>query len=263
MGVSGRSAGVAGPVQATAAVAAACRAEESRQPRPRLVDPYAAALTAGLDAAGQALLAGGRDEVVHRTLLVDALVGQAARRRPGLTVLNLGAGLCTRPYRLDLAGCREVVEVDAAAVLERKAAILRGARATCPVRRVAADVRDLPALGAAAPVLVVTEGLLVYLEPADLAALAATLAGLAGVVGWVTDVVSAESAAAMAQLASRAGAGIGLTGLSTLDPIERAGWTVTDYRVLPVTRAPRPAAPGSGPASARVVDGVLALRPAG
>ncbi|MFB6392472.1 class I SAM-dependent methyltransferase [Polymorphospora lycopeni] len=258
--------GVAGEIQATALVAAACRAEETRQPAPRLTDPYAERFLDSLDAAGRALLAAGRDEVVHRTTLIDGLLLDEVRRHPGATVVNLGAGLCTRPYRLDLSACREYVEVDAPEILARKATVLGGAEPSCPVRRIPGDVRGLPALGVDGPAVLVTEGLLVYLPPAELAGLAATLGGLPAVTGWLADVVSADSARAMAAVAGRARAGLALHGLESMDTVERAGWAVADYRLLPARRpAARPTGrpPGpSVPASRRVLDGVVLLRPA-
>ncbi|MBB5873030.1 methyltransferase (TIGR00027 family) [Allocatelliglobosispora scoriae] len=254
--------GVAVTLQATALVAAACRAEEASQPLPRLHDPFAELFTADLTGSAQALLAAGREEVVHRTLVIDTIVSDEVRRTPGLTVVNLGAGLCTRPYRLDLSTCREVVEVDAAATLNRKAAALAEHEPTCSVRRIDADIRDLPDLGVTGPILVVTEGLLVYLDAAELTALAGTLARLPGVLGWVADVVSADSAQAMGVTTGRVGAGLTITGLASLDPIESAGWTVTDHRLLSSTRSAAHAPPaGSAPAARRVIDGVLLLRP--
>ncbi|BCJ63942.1 class I SAM-dependent methyltransferase [Polymorphospora rubra] len=257
---------VAGEIQATALVAAACRAEEARQPTPRLTDPYADLFLDALDAAGRALLAAGRDEVVHRTTIIDGLLLDEVRRHPGATVVNLGAGLCTRPYRLDLSGCREYVEVDAPEILARKAAVLDGATPSCPVRRVPGDIRGLPALAVAGPTVLVTEGLLVYLPPTDLDALATALAGLPAVTGWLADVVSADSARAMAAVAGRAQAGLTLHGLESMDTVERTGWVVADYRLLPVRRpAARPTGRPVGPpvpASRRVLDGVVLLRPA-
>jgi O-methyltransferase involved in polyketide biosynthesis len=144
--------------------------------------------------------------------------------------------------------------------------VLDGHEPSCPVRRIPGDVRELPALAAGSPTVLVTEGLLVYLSPADLGSLAAALAGLPGVIGWLADVVSADSARAMAAVAGRAQAGLTLYGLDSMETIERAGWVVDDYRLLPVRR---PAAgsmgrpPGSPvPASRRVLDGVVKLRPA-
>lgn len=275
-------------VQATAFVAAACRAEESRQPRPRLVDPLAqrfvdasrADLAGATSRAGarQALVAAGRAEVVARTLLIDELLltalGAVGSGTPPV-VVNIGAGFCTRPYRLDLSGCRLVLEVDAVGVIALKDRLLAGVEASCPVRRVAVDLRDSAALGqvlgsddlSSSPVVVVTEGVLVYLPEPALRGLAATLAAADRVEWWLADLVSTESAEGMNVVAAQAGAGLRLHGLESLAPIEEAGWATVSYRPLPTVRAPvgvgaRWAGPGRHPAAAsrRIVDGVVALR---
>jgi O-methyltransferase involved in polyketide biosynthesis len=240
-------------VQATAIAAAACRAEETRRPRPRLTDPLADLFTAQAGKATRSMVSSGLDEVIMRTHLIDVLLLAHLSRNPGETVVNLGAGYCTRPYRLDLSSCAGVVEVDAEALIQNKTTILTGYPASCPVRRIGGDVRSLPPLphdGA-----VITEGLLVYLTPAELAALATTLATELTARVWLADIVSTESAQAMATLS-----GLPLSGLDSLAVFERAGWTVTDYRPLPVSRQPARRSPAGGPpASHTVVDGVLAL----
>ncbi len=296
-------------VQATAFIAAACRAEETRQPRPRLIDPlaelfvaassapdeYGAADQPGSDHAragsdharagsdharagsGRALLAAGRDEVVARTLLIDQLLLSAVAHRPPV-VVNLGAGFCTRPYRLDLSGCRLLVEFDAAPVLALKERLLATERPTCPVRRITVDLRDTDALTRAVgsaelpdgPVVVLTEGVLVYLPEPELRRLATALAATPAVSHWLADLISTESAGGMNVLATRANAGVTLHGLASLAPIEEAGWVAAEYRPLPTVRSsvrtaqgargrwagpPRPAA-----ASRQIVDGVVAFR---
>ncbi len=255
-------------VQATAYAAAACRAAETRSARPRLTDPLAALFTPDGAAAQVASLAdAGREEVVGRTVLIDTMLAEALARRPGAAVVNLGAGYCTRPYRLDLP-CREVVEADDPALLVLKEQVLRGQTPRCPVRRVGLDARDPAALtalltsaGAGGEVVVVTEGLLVYLPPAQVSTLAGTLAGVPAVAGWVADVVGADSARQMAAVAQRVPGGLALHGLDSLDPLEQPGWRVTAYRALPVAR-PR-YGPGPAAASRTVVDGVVGMEKAG
>lgn len=254
-------------VQATAYAAAACRAAETRSARPRLNDPLAALFTPDGAAAQVAALAdAGREEVVGRTVLIDTMLAEALTRFPGAAVVNLGAGYCTRPYRVALP-CREVVEADDPALLALKERALREHEPHCPVRRVGLDVRDSAALaalltsvGAGGPVVVVTEGLLVYLAPEQVRALAGTLAGVPDVAGWVADVVGADSARQMATVAARVPGGLRLYGLDSLAPLEEPGWRVAAYRALPVAR-PRfgPSPVGHAAASRAVVDGVLGL----
>ncbi|MEU0557969.1 class I SAM-dependent methyltransferase [Dactylosporangium sp. NPDC006015] len=250
-------------VQATAYAAAACRAAESRLPRPRVSDPLAELFTPTAAAAPIARLAdAGRDEVVARTVLIDRMLVDALERRPGAAVVNFGAGFCTRPYRMRLPGCRELVEADDPAVVELKDRTLHGRPHSCPVRRVGLDVRDETAVsavvdetGRSGDVIVLTEGLLVYLPAGAVTALAATLASRTGAAHWIADIVSADSARQMQTLAQRVPGGLALFGLDSLTPLEEPGWRVVAYRALPVPR------PRSGASSRTLVDGVVALEP--
>jgi O-methyltransferase involved in polyketide biosynthesis len=237
-------------VQATAYLAAAGRAE---------IDPYAGLFLGAMDDSARALAASGRGEVLARTRLMDSMLLDFLRETPGGTVVNVGAGLCARPYRLDLSACRETIEIDALPVLEFKDSILSGYQASCPLRRIPGDARSLPALPT--PAVVLTEGLLVYLSADELSTLATTLASLPGPVDWLADVVSLDSAEAMKTLASQSHTPLVLSGLDSLDVFEDAGFTVHDYRALPVNRAPAFGRPRhTGQTSHRVVDGVIHLR---
>jgi O-methyltransferase involved in polyketide biosynthesis len=278
---------VADEVAATAYLAAACRAEETRQARPLLRDEYAELFIAEHQrSSGRRLLAAGRAEVVARTVLIDRLLAEAVAAVVGLgeppVIVNIGAGFCARPYRLDLSSCRLVVEWDTAASIALKQRVLAGRRASCPVRREDVDLRDrrrvlaeLRRLDAdAGRVIVVTEGVLVYLPAADLRAAAATLAAGLTDAAWLTDVVSVPSALAMGGLATAAGAAVELHGLPSLDPLEVDGWRCVEYRALPAPARKGPLAgagagmrtgagnvrsPAGAPASRRLIDGVVGL----
>jgi methyltransferase (TIGR00027 family) len=269
--------GVDASIQDTAYLAAACRAAETAKTNPRIRDEYAALFVDEDGAAGarQRVLAAGGDEVVARTVLIDELLAAEIATGGPRLVVNLGAGFCARPYRLDLRGCALVAEFDAAAVLDVKERVLAPHRSSCPVRRTPVDVRDRERLAdglaatvreaGAASTVVISEGLTPYLSGPDLAALAATLAGVLGDAVWLTDVVSPSSAQAMATLAQQAGAPVRLYGVASLESFEDSGWSCVDYRILDVPR--RSAVPagagrpiGSAGSSRQVVDGVLALR---
>ncbi len=178
----GAAGGGGAAVEATAFVAAAFRAAEAARNAPRVQDRFAAFFQpeeGPAAAAVRRLTAAGGDEVVLRTAILDELLTRAVAGRGKPLVLNLGAGFCARPYRLDLSGCALLVEFDAPEVLAYKEKVikekvLRRAEPTCPVRRVPLDVRAAPALrhaldeldAADRPSIVVSEGLLPYL-PAD------------------------------------------------------------------------------------------------
>jgi len=115
-------------------------------------------------------------------------------------VLNLAAGLDTRPYRLALPASLRWVEADLPPMIEYKKTMLKDAKCFCRLERHAVDLADAAArhalftkVGAAAQkVLVVTEGLLIYLEPDEVKALAKDLHQPAAFKRWVTDLASPE-----------------------------------------------------------------------
>jgi O-methyltransferase involved in polyketide biosynthesis len=114
------------------------------------------------------------------------------------TIVNLGAGLDTRPYRLPLARSLRWIEVDQPPVLEYKARKLKGFPSACLPECVPLDVTDAAATeglfkcigGGACRALVLTEGLLTYLTDEQVAALALGLSADARFRWWLTDLVS-------------------------------------------------------------------------
>ncbi|MDF0530565.1 SAM-dependent methyltransferase [Tsukamurella sp. 8F] len=163
-------------VSDTARWVAALRAEETARPDALFRDPLAHRLAGvrGADIArrGRAQQAAGDDAffVVTRTALLDNAV--AAALRGGCdAVVNLGAGLDTRPYRLDLPRHLDWYEADDAGLLEGKARLLDDEIPRCRLYRRALDVTDESAVRALLDELsgrriaVLTEGLLMYLDP--------------------------------------------------------------------------------------------------
>lgn len=135
--------------------------------------------------------------LVVRTVSFDRMI-LARLSEGGIdTVVNLAAGLDTRPYRLALPGHLRWVEVDLPELISYKDACLAEERAACHVERVALDLsladarRELLASigGRAGSALVVTEGLLLYLEPALVTDLARDLASVATFGTWMTDLL--------------------------------------------------------------------------
>jgi O-methyltransferase involved in polyketide biosynthesis len=240
---------ICGAVQATAYLAAAGRAE---------IDPYAGLFLEKMTASARVLAASGRSEVLARTKIIDLMLLDLLKASAGVAVVNVGAGLCTRPYRLDLSACSEAIEIDALPVLEFKDTILSEYQASCPLSRVPGDARSLPRLPT--PAIVLTEGLLVYLTRDEIASLAISLAAQPGPVDWLADIVSSDSAEAMKAYAAQSDTTLPLSGLDSLEIFEQAGWSVHDYRALPVMRPPIAGRPHAGRASHRIVDGVIHLR---
>jgi O-methyltransferase involved in polyketide biosynthesis len=78
---------------------------------------------------------------IVRTCLIDDLVSRSVDEGVD-RVVDLAAGYDTRPYRLSLPASLTWVEIDSAAVLERKRELLEGERPRCAVERHGADLRD-------------------------------------------------------------------------------------------------------------------------
>lgn len=119
------------------------------------------------------------------------------------TVVNLGAGLDARPYRLDLPAGLEWIEVDLPAILDHKAAVLASETPHCRLRRVPLDLAgdglaDLLAGLADRRVLALAEGLVMYLSADEADALADTLLA-AGVERWCLDLSAAGVGSVMAE----------------------------------------------------------------
>ncbi|MEO8596959.1 MAG: SAM-dependent methyltransferase [Candidatus Solibacter sp.] len=168
-------------VSDTALLTAACRALESDRPDALFQDPFAAALAgergmAILQNLGRLTLPFG---IAIRTKFMDRLVTETVEAHGIQTVLSLGCGLDSRPWRLPLPASLRWVEVDFPAMLDYKDSVLASAEPSCERRRLPADLSD-PAdrarafAAAQGPTLVITEGLLMYLPAQEIAALAAT-----------------------------------------------------------------------------------------
>src|SRR5205814_9443672 len=102
---------------------------------------------------------------------MDELILRAIQRDGVGTVLNLAAGLDTRPYRLPLPPALRWVEADFPDVIAYKQEQIAGERPACALERVGIDLSDLAGrlaevdrTGAAANrVMVVSAGLHVLL----------------------------------------------------------------------------------------------------
>ncbi|ORV85862.1 methyltransferase [Mycobacterium interjectum] len=118
--------------------------------------------------------------LVARTKIIDDAIADAIAAGCD-RVLNLAAGLDTRPYRLELPADLTWVEADLPKLLEEKTQLLADETPRCRLTRTAVDLADAAAraafldesLAGAGKALVLTEGLLMYLEESDVVALSA------------------------------------------------------------------------------------------
>ncbi len=190
-------------VSDTAFLVAGFRAAETEREMPLFRDPLAAKLAGE---HGRNILATvpksfvGAWSVVIRTVIIDGFIREAIAQGVD-TILNLGAGLDTRPYRMDLPRSLRWIEVDYPHVIELKDARLVGERPRCRLERSALDLTDrearktfLARIGAqAAKILVLTEGVTPYLTEADVGELADDLRKAGKVRYWIVDYFSPEA----------------------------------------------------------------------
>jgi methyltransferase (TIGR00027 family) len=134
--------------------------------------------------------------MVVRTAVMDEIILRCVQQGAE-TVLNLAAGLDARPYRLPLPSSLRWMHVDLPDMVEYFRGQMAGEAPHCQLEFIAADMRDADAkrdvftrAAAHGPVLVVTEGLLVYLESDQVAGLARDLHDIAHAKWWLTDLAS-------------------------------------------------------------------------
>ncbi|OBJ77972.1 class I SAM-dependent methyltransferase [Mycobacterium colombiense] len=131
--------------------------------------------------------------LVARTKLIDDAIANALAHGCDL-VLNLAAGLDTRPYRLDVPPDLTWIEADLPKLLAEKTQVLADQAPRCRLNRIAVDLADPhardaffnEALDGATKAFVLTEGLSMYLEASNVAALSGAIKR-PSVAWWMTD----------------------------------------------------------------------------
>jgi methyltransferase (TIGR00027 family) len=177
--------------------AALLRARESERPDALFKDPLALDLAKCISADNPS--GPPRDEnltwpIVLRTYLIDQMIHREIAGGSDM-VINLAAGLDTRPYRMDLPGSLRWVEVDLPRVVADKTEALRGSVPNCRVDRIGLDLMDAAGrrglfqdlTSGAAQALILTEGLLVYLDASSVGSLAVDLAACGTFSRWIAD----------------------------------------------------------------------------
>ncbi|MDT5326260.1 MAG: hypothetical protein QOF25_3412 [Mycobacterium sp.] len=168
-------------VSDTARWTALHRATESARPDALFRDPLAERLAGE---QGRAIVANvpwsNRSGwwLVARTKIIDDAIAVSLANGCD-RILNLAAGLDTRPYRLDLPSELTWIEADLPKLLAEKTQLLADQTPRCRLTRTAVDLADPhardaffnDALDGATKAFVLTEGLSMYLEAADIAAL--------------------------------------------------------------------------------------------
>lgn len=181
----------------TALWIAAYRAQESERPDAAFKDPLARRLAGD---RGTAMVAATPDTatmalaMAARTAAIDRLILHAIDKGVD-AVVNLGAGLDTRPYRMKLPADLAWTEVDFPHLIAYKNEMLASEVPVCRLRRIAADLSRsaerqalFQQLGSQSRnTLIITEGVVIYLTSEEATSLARTLHSIPAFQYWIMD----------------------------------------------------------------------------
>jgi len=174
------------------------RAEESERPDALFHDPLAKILVGERGPAiAQHMKTIGRytkSNVVLRTVIIDEYI-QTLISEGIDTVINLGAGLDTRPYRMKLPKNFRWIEVDYPHIVALKNERLKSETPTCQLSRVELDLSDdekrrkflAEAAAQTSKALIITEGVIPYLTLEQVTKLANELHQLPSFAYWITE----------------------------------------------------------------------------
>jgi methyltransferase (TIGR00027 family) len=137
--------------------------------------------------------------VVIRTVLIDGIIQKLVSDGVDM-VINLGAGLDTRPYRMNLPETLHWVEVDYANIIDHKHRLLRSEKPGVNLERIVLDLSDIEQrrelfsrLNAKAQnTLVLTEGVVPYLKEDQVASLAKDLHAQKNIHWWIAEYYSPQ-----------------------------------------------------------------------
>jgi methyltransferase (TIGR00027 family) len=176
---------------------AAYRAQETARPDAVFKDPLAERL-AGSRGMEMIRVTPNTNNMafamVIRTTAIDKLI-QATIDLGIDTVINLGAGLDTRPYRMPLPSTLKWIEVDFPHLIEYKNEILKNEKPVCLLQRIAADLSiEMERLklfihldNSTQKALIITEGVIPYLTNDQAAQLSKDLHAMPHFQYWIQD----------------------------------------------------------------------------
>jgi methyltransferase (TIGR00027 family) len=179
------------------------RAVETERPDALFRDPFAARLAGERGRKISRSVPGSRLVswmVTLRTRIIDDYIASAIGAGVD-TVLCLGAGLDARPYRMSLPPDLRWIEADYPHIIEYKENILRSETPACRLERVKIDLAAVPERQAlldrvdasSRSTLVLTEGVIPYLDNDEAAAWADALRAMRHVRFWIVDYLSARA----------------------------------------------------------------------
>jgi methyltransferase (TIGR00027 family) len=184
----------------TAFLAAVYRARETERQDALFRDPFARRLAGKRgDEIADSIAFSNRNTWawVTRTYLFDQFISEQCQQGVAM-VVNLAAGLDTRPYRMTLPTTLQWIEVDLSGILSYKEEILASEKPVCALERVRLDLSEATArreffaqLGRrAVKSLILTEGLVAYFSTNQVRTLAEDLAGPPAFQRWIVDLMS-------------------------------------------------------------------------
>jgi methyltransferase (TIGR00027 family) len=177
------------------------RAKESERPDAMFRDPYAKLLVGhhGKEISDSMGVTGKYTSfaVITRTVIIDRFIEKWISEGVD-AVINLGAGLDARPYRMNLPASLPWIEVDYSNIIEHKTKILKNETPRCRLTRIAFDLADeqkrkelfRTLVPEAKKVLILTEGVIPYLSPEQVAALAKDLKNEERFCYWITEYIN-------------------------------------------------------------------------
>jgi methyltransferase (TIGR00027 family) len=245
-------------VSDTALLVANIRATETKRQHPLFRDPLAQLLAGErgrrIAPVRRRLVPSGA--VIARTVLLDEVILRAVGGNKCGQVLNFGAGLDTRPYRLPLPADLRWIEADLPEILDYKSELLKNQQPHCQLERFSVNLADpssrqgfLRQVLDGRPTLVVCEGLLPYLRPEDVAGMADDLAHQPDIELWCVHMISPLALRWGNRLGGKTTVAAGATGKFApeqgLDFFAPHGWTPTTVRSMwleqrRLGREPRP-----------------------
>ncbi len=174
------------------------RATESDRPDSIFRDPYARRLAGERGELIGRKLRQNAWAIAIRTYLFDKAIRGLLSREPVDMVVNLAAGLDSRPYRLELPPWLQWIEVDLPEIVDAKRRILSDEKPHCQLEVISEHLGDegrrrtlFSQLNQRAQrILVISEGLLTYLDEDKVTSLAADLHAQPHFNYWLAEVVS-------------------------------------------------------------------------
>jgi len=184
----------------TARWVATFRAEESERPDAVFQDPFARKLAGERgEQIANAIEFSKKNSwsFVARTYLFDEFIRQHVEQGYDM-VINLAAGLDTRPYRMPLPPSLKWTEVDLGDILDYKQTILSNEKPVCKLQTIQMNLSNRKARlelfkqlnNQCEKALIVSEGLIGYLDEEEVGDLALDLSGQHNFRRWVLDLMS-------------------------------------------------------------------------